>query len=701
MLLRGEVYDQSSSSPTIIKNGFVALKDMDEHTLNQRKQQHITSIRDENFLVHNQLPPPPVLKNELMALRDIDNTMYQGIRPSAKTATAAHSDQNNVYHGETDVHSIDEKMLLKDRIDHTIDRTVNIDRNFNHAVNHAVYSNEKSSPVSLSTTKQLKETSIHSDPLTNPHTPSKYETPHNPPPSPPYISSSSSKPHQYTPTTPSSPTKSKNSTPNKKTTSTPKSDILTLGSEISTPKSNIKKFIGSNKKLKQNLLNFEDIAKTKTAATIYNEVMNYDSRIGRNKDETRIDSVKNGDHNYYKLDDNCNNDYYNNNKNYCHNDNDDDNHRDKKIYDYSKEIFHRINDKNKIKIISESNHRNDEYDYEGSSNYELRRGMDSQQKRVRDWLDRERENRVLGEGSCPQEVHSPSSERYVSTGTPSGRTPLQKGTNYEMTQKEPSRTVVSTSSSGSPLDSSLTRVTRGAWTEERRALSDRAILAALLRAQEGIDRNRKNNTSNSNLFSDINIVNNGYYDRDKASVVDNRRNPNIHDQKKYNGHKDRQPYLPEPEPEFDLRESMLPSTEKLLMDTGERMQRKERKDVYYRNEKNEKIDGIRKVDSSMASVYFRNEVAGFGCVAVGSNAKLKVELCNSTNEKVTMYVSDSPLPFVFIHNEITINAKAFVKVPVRFVPISGPQEFHTRMFAQSADGRFQAEIKLFGSSRWS
>jgi hypothetical protein len=288
----------------------------------------------------------------------------------------------------------------------------------------------------------------------------------------------------------------------------------------------------------------------------------------------------------------------------------------------------------------------------------------------------------------------------VSSGTSSGSIPLQKGTNYESTQKEPSRTVVSTSSSGTPLDSSLARVTRGAWTEERRALSDRAILAALLRAQEGIERNRKNNKSNSNLFNDISIINNGHYDRDKASVVENRRNPNIHDHKKY-GYNDRQPYIPEPEPEFDLRESMLPSTEKILIDTRERIQRNERKDIYYRNDKNEKIDVIRKTDSSMASVYFRNEVAGFGCVAVGSNAKLKVELCNSTNEKVTMYVSDSPLPFVFIHNEITINAKAFVKVPVRFVPISGPQEFHTRMFAQSADGRFQAEIKLFGSSLWS
>jgi hypothetical protein len=87
-------------------------------------------------------------------------------------------------------------------------------------------------------------------------------------------------------------------------------------------------------------------------------------------------------------------------------------------------------------------------------------------------------------------------------------------------------------------------------------------------------------------------------------------------------------------------------------------------------------------------------------VAVGSNSKVKVELCNSTDEKVTMYVSDTPLPFVFIHHEITINPRAFVKVPIRFVPISGPQDHHTRMYAQSLDGKYQAEVKLFGSSYW-
>ena len=36
-----------------------------------------------------------------------------------------------------------------------------------------------------------------------------------------------------------------------------------------------------------------------------------------------------------------------------------------------------------------------------------------------------------------------------------------------------------------------------------------------------------------------------------------------------------------------------------------------------------------------------------------------------------VYISDTALPFVVIHNEIKLRPKSFVKVSVRFVPISG------------------------------
>lgn len=36
-----------------------------------------------------------------------------------------------------------------------------------------------------------------------------------------------------------------------------------------------------------------------------------------------------------------------------------------------------------------------------------------------------------------------------------------------------------------------------------------------------------------------------------------------------------------------------------------------------------------------------------------------------------MYIGDCALPFVVLHNEVTLRPRSFVKVAVRFVPVSG------------------------------
>jgi hypothetical protein len=99
-----------------------------------------------------------------------------------------------------------------------------------------------------------------------------------------------------------------------------------------------------------------------------------------------------------------------------------------------------------------------------------------------------------------------------------------------------------------------------------------------------------------------------------------------------------------------------------------------------------------------SSVFFRRLVANFGSVAVGSLARQKIELCNATDSKVTVFISDCSLPFVVLHNEVHLKPKSYVRLPVRFVPVSGPKEFTALLVAQTEDGRYHTSITLTGNS---
>jgi hypothetical protein len=41
-----------------------------------------------------------------------------------------------------------------------------------------------------------------------------------------------------------------------------------------------------------------------------------------------------------------------------------------------------------------------------------------------------------------------------------------------------------------------------------------------------------------------------------------------------------------------------------------------------------------------------------------------------------VYIGDCALPFVVLHNEVTLRPRSFVKVAVRFVPVSGKSVTH-------------------------
>jgi hypothetical protein len=380
MLLRGEVYEQLSPPITSVT----------DNRSNAISNGYYD--RDE----------PSVTDNRKDRSDAISNGYHDRDKPSV-TDNSCHAINNdfvalnNTY--QDNKFSIDDN-VLKDLEALDYDDTIKKD-NIGH--------NEGTSLI-ISINKPKKISTTHSN------SPPKYDT------SPSYIPSS--KPHSSTP-------------PHK---NLPK--FLTETTEISTPKSNRKKFIGSNKKLKQNdlTLNYEDIKRTKTASIIYKEVMNYDidnkGIFYDNEIDSTYDSNKKNNHN-----NNNNNNNINSNKNNDINDYDNDN--------------------------DDNNKKNNFKD------------MDSQQQRVRDWLDWERKFSELGESSHPLEVHSPTSKISVSTGTSSERTPLQKDIDNKINQIQLSRMIISTTSSLTPTS----KVVRGAWTEERRALSDRAIMAALMRAQ--------------------------------------------------------------------------------------------------------------------------------------------------------------------------------------------------------------------------
>lgn len=94
-------------------------------------------------------------------------------------------------------------------------------------------------------------------------------------------------------------------------------------------------------------------------------------------------------------------------------------------------------------------------------------------------------------------------------------------------------------------------------------------------------------------------------------------------------------------------------------------------------------------------VYFRKSLAQFGSVSIGSMVRAKIELCNATHNEVTVHLNDPSLPFIALHNEIKMRPKSFVRVPVRFVPVT-VGEHSSELIVSTADGKISAKIGLSG-----
>lgn len=79
-------------------------------------------------------------------------------------------------------------------------------------------------------------------------------------------------------------------------------------------------------------------------------------------------------------------------------------------------------------------------------------------------------------------------------------------------------------------------------------------------------------------------------------------------------------------------------------------------------------------------VFFSNPVVDFGDnVTVGSLCRMKAELCNTSENQVQLTVLDPSLPFVVLHNNITIEPKSYVKIPIRFIPAVPGKSFDSQL----------------------
>lgn len=96
-------------------------------------------------------------------------------------------------------------------------------------------------------------------------------------------------------------------------------------------------------------------------------------------------------------------------------------------------------------------------------------------------------------------------------------------------------------------------------------------------------------------------------------------------------------------------------------------------------------------------VYFRKDSINFGAVTIGSLTRANIELCNATDEQVTVYLGDPMLPYVLLHNEISLRPRAYVRVPLRFLPVE-EGDFCNELIAQTADGTYHTRIHLAGSA---
>ena len=61
------------------------------------------------------------------------------------------------------------------------------------------------------------------------------------------------------------------------------------------------------------------------------------------------------------------------------------------------------------------------------------------------------------------------------------------------------------------------------------------------------------------------------------------------------------------------------------------------------------------------------------------------------------FLGDPAMPFVVMHNEVRLRARSYVRVPVRFVPVTAAS-FEGELLVQTEDGAHHCSIKMLGQA---
>lgn len=107
-----------------------------------------------------------------------------------------------------------------------------------------------------------------------------------------------------------------------------------------------------------------------------------------------------------------------------------------------------------------------------------------------------------------------------------------------------------------------------------------------------------------------------------------------------------------------------------------------------------------KTQLSDRRIYFKRNALQFGQAPVGSLTRMKIELCNPSDKAITCSINDPALPFVILHSEVTINPRAYVRLPVRFVPVVVRSHFGSELMVdvQEDNSTYSISINLIGAS---
>jgi len=71
------------------------------------------------------------------------------------------------------------------------------------------------------------------------------------------------------------------------------------------------------------------------------------------------------------------------------------------------------------------------------------------------------------------------------------------------------------------------------------------------------------------------------------------------------------------------------------------------------------LQSVQALGECKTGVFFRKDCINYGTVAIGSLTSANVELCNGTEEVVTVLLGDPMLPFVLLHNELSLSPDPF------------------------------------------